>query len=260
MAANDEPAGPSAGATPSSSRTGDRYFLFNEQGDLIIAKLSPKGYEEIEPGAPHRPDEHDGRQRPQGGLDAPGLREQVRLRPERQGDRLLRPGEVTCWHCYAWYCRLLSCGVAHFPNMRGSPQRFWYGERWMIRRSGSSRPDLYLSSRHAHRRRTTVGRLRDSVRGAGGRCRSQVGRSDRLERRSKGRDQEGREPLRRREGAGRSGEAPGEGLDRAKTEGSPSSRVRRRYARRSKRRHGKARAWRRFVGNSKPSRRHSSAA
>jgi outer membrane protein assembly factor BamB len=27
---------------------GDRYFLFNEQGDLIIAKLSPKGYEEID--------------------------------------------------------------------------------------------------------------------------------------------------------------------------------------------------------------------
>ena len=25
----------------------DRYFLFNEQGDLIIAKLSPKGYEEL---------------------------------------------------------------------------------------------------------------------------------------------------------------------------------------------------------------------
>ncbi|MFM8272403.1 MAG: PQQ-binding-like beta-propeller repeat protein [Gemmata sp.] len=27
---------------------GDRYFLFNEQGDLIIAKLTPKGYEEID--------------------------------------------------------------------------------------------------------------------------------------------------------------------------------------------------------------------
>jgi outer membrane protein assembly factor BamB len=26
----------------------DRYFLFNEQGDLIIARLSPKGYEEID--------------------------------------------------------------------------------------------------------------------------------------------------------------------------------------------------------------------
>ena len=27
---------------------GNRYFLFNEQGDLIIAKLSPKGYEELD--------------------------------------------------------------------------------------------------------------------------------------------------------------------------------------------------------------------
>jgi outer membrane protein assembly factor BamB len=28
-------------------KNGDRYFLFNERGDLIIARLSPKGYEEI---------------------------------------------------------------------------------------------------------------------------------------------------------------------------------------------------------------------
>jgi hypothetical protein len=27
---------------------GDRWFLFNEKGDLIISKLSPKGYEEID--------------------------------------------------------------------------------------------------------------------------------------------------------------------------------------------------------------------
>src|SRR5207245_2847856 len=27
---------------------GDRYFLFNENGDLIIARLTPKGYEEID--------------------------------------------------------------------------------------------------------------------------------------------------------------------------------------------------------------------
>ena len=30
--------GRSAGATPSSCRTGDRFFLFNEKGDLIIAR------------------------------------------------------------------------------------------------------------------------------------------------------------------------------------------------------------------------------
>jgi outer membrane protein assembly factor BamB len=29
---------------------GDRYFLFSDQGDLIIARLSPKGYEEIDRG------------------------------------------------------------------------------------------------------------------------------------------------------------------------------------------------------------------
>jgi outer membrane protein assembly factor BamB len=28
-------------------RNGDRYFLFTDQGDLLIAKLSPKGYEEL---------------------------------------------------------------------------------------------------------------------------------------------------------------------------------------------------------------------
>ena len=28
-------------------KNGDRFFLFSETGDLIIAKLSPKGYEEL---------------------------------------------------------------------------------------------------------------------------------------------------------------------------------------------------------------------
>jgi hypothetical protein len=28
-------------------RQGDRYFINNDRGELIIAKLSPKGYEEI---------------------------------------------------------------------------------------------------------------------------------------------------------------------------------------------------------------------
>ena len=28
-------------------KNGDRYFLFNERGELIIAKLSPQGYQEI---------------------------------------------------------------------------------------------------------------------------------------------------------------------------------------------------------------------
>jgi outer membrane protein assembly factor BamB len=29
-------------------KNGDRYFLFSETGDLIIANLSPKGYEEVD--------------------------------------------------------------------------------------------------------------------------------------------------------------------------------------------------------------------
>src|SRR5207248_865939 len=28
-------------------KNGDRFFLFNEKGDLIIARLTPKGYEEV---------------------------------------------------------------------------------------------------------------------------------------------------------------------------------------------------------------------
>src|ERR1700743_1458580 len=28
-------------------KNGERFFLFNEKGDLIIAKLSPKGYDEV---------------------------------------------------------------------------------------------------------------------------------------------------------------------------------------------------------------------
>jgi hypothetical protein len=28
-------------------KNGDRYFLFNEKGELLIARLSPKGYEEV---------------------------------------------------------------------------------------------------------------------------------------------------------------------------------------------------------------------
>ena len=34
--------------TASIVRQGDRYFLFNEKGELMIAKLSPKGVEAID--------------------------------------------------------------------------------------------------------------------------------------------------------------------------------------------------------------------
>lgn len=47
VAANEEPATTERWSNAFIVKQGDRYFLFNEQGDLIIAKLSPKGYEEI---------------------------------------------------------------------------------------------------------------------------------------------------------------------------------------------------------------------
>ena len=40
---------------------GDRYFLFNELGDLIIANLTPEGYEEISRTHLIKPDNLDAR-------------------------------------------------------------------------------------------------------------------------------------------------------------------------------------------------------
>ncbi|HEY2909584.1 MAG TPA: PQQ-binding-like beta-propeller repeat protein [Gemmataceae bacterium] len=48
VADNSEPAGSERWSNAFLTPHGDRYFLFNEQGDLIIAKLTPKGYEEID--------------------------------------------------------------------------------------------------------------------------------------------------------------------------------------------------------------------
>lgn len=47
IAEKEEPADSERWSTAFIVPQGDRYFLFNEQGDLIIAKLSPKGYEEL---------------------------------------------------------------------------------------------------------------------------------------------------------------------------------------------------------------------
>ena len=70
---------------------GERFVLFNEQGELIIAKLSPQGYEEIDRAtildATNKLAGRPGR------LDAPGVRQQERLHPERQGNRLRVAGE-----------------------------------------------------------------------------------------------------------------------------------------------------------------------
>ncbi len=47
VAMNDTPADTERWSNAFLVRHADRYFLFNEQGDLIIAKLTPKGYEEL---------------------------------------------------------------------------------------------------------------------------------------------------------------------------------------------------------------------
>jgi len=48
VAASPEPAASERWSNAFLIRHADRYFLFNEQGDLIIARLTPKGYEEID--------------------------------------------------------------------------------------------------------------------------------------------------------------------------------------------------------------------
>ena len=45
-------------------QNGDRFFLFNENGDLIIAKLTPQGYEEMSRAHILKPDNHMARGRP----------------------------------------------------------------------------------------------------------------------------------------------------------------------------------------------------
>lgn len=48
IAAEPEPDGKERWSVAFLIPHGDRYFLFNEQGDLIIAKLTPTGYEELD--------------------------------------------------------------------------------------------------------------------------------------------------------------------------------------------------------------------
>jgi outer membrane protein assembly factor BamB len=48
VAASDEPSNGERWSNAFLVKNGDRYFLFNEQGELIIARLTPKGYEEID--------------------------------------------------------------------------------------------------------------------------------------------------------------------------------------------------------------------
>lgn len=47
VAASDEPADSERWSNAFIVKQGERFFLFNEQGELVIAKLSPAGYEEL---------------------------------------------------------------------------------------------------------------------------------------------------------------------------------------------------------------------
>ena len=64
VASSEEPAQSERWSNAFIVKQGDRYFLFNEQGDLVIAKLSPKGYEEISRAHLLEPTNKDARTRP----------------------------------------------------------------------------------------------------------------------------------------------------------------------------------------------------
>ena len=71
-------------------RHGDRYFINNDRGDLIIARLSPKGYEEIDRTTLLKPTSPPGNRRAldDGELVASGVRESIDLRAQRRRDHL----------------------------------------------------------------------------------------------------------------------------------------------------------------------------
>ena len=83
-----------AGATSTWSSNGERMFMFNERGELIIAKLSPQGYQEISRAKLIEPTTDQLRAARRRLLGASGLRQQARLHPQRQGAALREPGEV----------------------------------------------------------------------------------------------------------------------------------------------------------------------
>jgi outer membrane protein assembly factor BamB len=70
----------------------DRFFLANEQGDLIIAKLTPKGYEEISRANLLKPTTTDPRRAVV--WSHPAFANQMRLHAQRRGDRVRFFGEI----------------------------------------------------------------------------------------------------------------------------------------------------------------------
>ena len=80
-------------------------FIFSEKGDLILARLTPAGYDEMSRTHildPDMPSSGGGGRKVR--LVAPGLRQSLRVRPQQPRDRLRfagRPRAVTCLgpHC-----------------------------------------------------------------------------------------------------------------------------------------------------------------
>ena len=72
--------------------TGDRYWLFNDSGDLIIAQLIARRLRGNRPHTPHRADQPG--VRPRRRLVHAGVRQQANVRAQRRGVHLRRPGET----------------------------------------------------------------------------------------------------------------------------------------------------------------------
>ena len=105
-------------------RHGDRLFINNDRGELIIVKPSPKGYQEISRTQlikPTSPAAEPARAR-QRELVAPCVREQAHLRAQRRRDhlRVARGGRVTSHDRRCAAAQLLSMAAAAPPAPRST--------------------------------------------------------------------------------------------------------------------------------------------
>ena len=73
-------------------RNGDKVWMFNERGELIISRLAPDGFHEISRAKLIDPTDGPTRPARRRLLVPPGLRQPARLRPQRQGTGLRRSG------------------------------------------------------------------------------------------------------------------------------------------------------------------------
>ena len=137
-----EPVGkrPANSATAFIIRQGDRYFLFTENGDLVVADLTPEGYKELS--RAHILDADRRRLRPPRRLVLARLRQQTDVRPQRQrmrrgglGSKLSRMGNRLPLSARPTVCCLPGpCGPnpscprslqTGCPNPMSCPSRSW---------------------------------------------------------------------------------------------------------------------------------------